>query len=1838
MTDSVDAVDWTAPHWAAYEGDVDRVRWRLAQGANPSLAATGQQVSRATRAHSLEIALRCRAQLSGSWIAMASRVSVLPRWNSQGVHGLKEGQLAGQLVSLTNRWGTHFGGINALNTGLMRALGRHDGCKGITLICIVELATDDEREQSRNCGVRLVETGVDMLSNDAATVDAVASLAGTEAPVIWLGHDDKTGPLALALRRKLGGKAVLFNHMAHVAYQGFKKGDSLSADEKKELQRELFLQADHAVCVGPRLHAELDDLLGTAPDRPKVTMLMPGLDEPSEYHVKYRKTQPKHFRGFAAGRLALEDDRIKQGRLAFRGFVMAVEGQIATGKIPNLTRSPRVCLMGVTKAQEGELRTQMESWASRQLHAELIPFTENRTKYFRELASSSFAMMLSWHEGFGLVGWEAIAARVPLILGKNSGLWQFLKDEVGAAHVEQCLFPLDIRGHWADEENNENHRIEDVEAVKDAIEKIAALGNEAKKAAISLHDLIVEKGWTWDGAARDFFVSIEPLFTPRAFVAQTGCSLPGSTNPPPSLSPQSEPYDEEDMLREEFPVAPEQRAQPLGIPSLRNPFKQSLAHWTVDDEKPLPGRPGDVHRIVAAMASHGDLVLLKGRSGCGKSSLMQSGVMRRLREMDGSVLVPFRPTELMAGSGEGDALDRLASLIAGASSVRFSAGGPKAMRPVNYAKGLRKALESHHVTLVLGLDQFEEIIDELKLERERSAGASLKGWWPVISFLKALCGSPRVRLIATLESAREQSFQDLCIGEEIGLMPKTFNVDATDDTVAEIAQSGFALGGLPLDPAAIEALKIKWRAFERETPGNHASPLPLACLFLHRLYERFADQAGTTPDERLENAFAKAGSPDKDHQLTLEEIGGEDAIAFADIIQDLADEAWRAAGDEPHFADPIETDKGFRGLNNFLKPLVTVDHDGQIQLRSVVEANADEPARRRRKAFRERRLLVPVPGLKQGRVRPVHQALIDRWPPARRWAAYRKEQLQIVQRFREDAAYWHQRGKPVPQERDGSTLRAAALTLLEHLLEWTGSPGTLGKDDAVLRVQALAVFDTAEDPFTVLEGSTSGLTYAHLAASYHRVDLLRRFIAFNPECLILEEASGQNLLHSAAWQDGPAVHFLIEQGVPLKTKRSQWSAISAPIIEKLNDNFDAMIGHLGIDDPIEMTTEGKMIHFAAMHSNMYVIEHLTKHGAVLDSLDNQESTALLYAAQYDQAEAFRCLLPHIDVQKQDRWKRTAISFAAQCGAVNILSTYLTEEADPDRLSAILSHRDNLGDTPLMISARCRQPEALRALLQPDLGELGDPSAAAHRGEDGDTLFHLIFRGASDETPREADRFRARTVVEMLLRDGRLDPNLPNDKGETPFDLGRDFPEARRVLRQDERVPQDYARMTPSMRIEDLSSRRPTTVLRLLKAAPQALTDKHDLAPERRPMASTRQKKESAAAATASGGETGLEILIRLKSYRVLATLAGDRVHWPTLRQELQKLFDVAAVPSAERLRGALQRRVANGEIDNKEASELLGACVDAGDFQAARGLFCLGVPLSLRRDDQGMTVLHNAATTGDVERFQSVLAIGSFALPRDKWGRCPSDLAAELLVQKFRALEADMKHSTEEKGAVALASSIVGLPPFLSLERNAESRSANETEMMVLQMEWKEEWGIIDELDISVFDQSFHPGVPLIELRPRSSSLATGRICFLLLGDKLYRLNGTSPPIHEVNGKKNPLIDEKTVLSYLAFFCFFVRGEEGPFLIVDRRGNGFLPDLSGSYGSNMNNAFRPPQVWGQDGLGNWLVSGLVYYSNAIFFADFQVQSSGMIEVVGDATVLTDLPARVESPLEIRSPD
>jgi hypothetical protein len=235
------------------------------------------------------------------------------------------------LVILATAWGPKFGGINAFNEEMTRSLGIKAD-PAYDLICVVPRATEIQVvEAARSCHVRLVVLGE--VAEDgklpAELADAVLSelnfSAQQKRSAVWVGHDDKTGPLAIALRDLYAGsRAVLIHHMAFRAYEDRKELDSAVPRVKSEKQRAFFRRADLCFAVGPMLQEHLADLLNPVPNAPPIAMLVPALAEPDPAQVRLLDEPPHYFTAFLGGRLGSEDERIKQALLGVRGFGQAV--------------------------------------------------------------------------------------------------------------------------------------------------------------------------------------------------------------------------------------------------------------------------------------------------------------------------------------------------------------------------------------------------------------------------------------------------------------------------------------------------------------------------------------------------------------------------------------------------------------------------------------------------------------------------------------------------------------------------------------------------------------------------------------------------------------------------------------------------------------------------------------------------------------------------------------------------------------------------------------------------------------------------------------------------------------------------------------------------------------------------------------------------------------------------------------------------------------------------------------------------------------------------------------------------------------------------------------------------------------------------------------------------------------------------------------------------------------------------------------------------------------------------------------------------------------------------
>lgn len=151
----------------------------------------------------------------------------------------------------------------------------------------------------------------------------------------------------------------------------------------------------------------------------------------------------------------------------------------------------------------------------------------------------------------------------------------------------------------------------------------------------------------------------------------------------------------------------------------------------------------------------------------------------------------------------------------------------------------------------------------------------------------------------------------------------------------------------------------------------------------------------------------------------------------------------------------------------------------------------------------------------------------------------------------------------------------------------------------------------------------------------------------------------------------------------------------------------------------------------------------------------------------------------------------------------------------------------------------------------------------------------------------------------------------------------------------------------------------------------------------------------------------------------------------------------------------------------------------------------------------------------------------------------------------------------------------------------------------------------------------------LIHLRNPELDAQRVRLFYLTDRGNLFRLNGTSPPIHEVNAKAPIKLSEDNVLDYLRFFGLFVRGEDGPFYIAEEASDPLLPQYLDETAKHiLSGIVCPASFEGMNDQGHYLCDAVISYSNALFIAHFSVYPTGMVEMLGDEPIAADLPGKV----------
>lgn len=402
-----------------------------------------------------------------------------------------------KFVLLATAWGSQHGGVNSFNRDFAGGLAEALGQKG-QVFCAVLEATKDQIEDAKHLNVDLLSLGgSDEFSSNQIEIAKrlLKERFGAATIDYWIGHDVITG-FAAVQASKPSSRAALIMHMDYKSYLAIKHPGRpiLERIRKQEL---LFKNETEAAlfAIGPLLNQSCGILSNQKP-----TMLIPGFpcDLPKS------GAREGHLSAITLGRFDDESDRVKNGRLAVISFADAfVKAKERSYAYRNYDR-PLLSVIGLESEEEiAEIQALAREKAHRHVNVVGSGFETDRKQLFEMLVRSNLAMMLSWHEGFGLVGWEAIAAEVPLILGENSGLFKLIESlgKDGHGSWKDHVFGVDITGDVRKDQKLISARI---------LEAAATMSERLVKSKSLKGQLVKAFGCSWKDTANNFLKGLQP--------------------------------------------------------------------------------------------------------------------------------------------------------------------------------------------------------------------------------------------------------------------------------------------------------------------------------------------------------------------------------------------------------------------------------------------------------------------------------------------------------------------------------------------------------------------------------------------------------------------------------------------------------------------------------------------------------------------------------------------------------------------------------------------------------------------------------------------------------------------------------------------------------------------------------------------------------------------------------------------------------------------------------------------------------------------------------------------------------------------------------------------------------------------------------------------------------------------------------------------------------------------------------------------------------------------------------------------------------------------------------
>ncbi|CAN5667763.1 hypothetical protein BH23GEM9_BH23GEM9_30460 [soil metagenome] len=1428
-----------------------------------------------------------------------------------------------------------------------------------------------------------------------------------------------------------------------------------------------------------------------------------------------------------------------------------------------------------------------------------------------------------------------------------------------------------------------------------------------------------------------------------------------------------------DQAREEIRLFLEQELPFAARPDDRPRFK-GLGAYDCEDHDIYWGRAEERARAVRQLealwvSSSPTFFGIEAASGVGKSSFLRAGLIGHMRTAsscrsehtyDGVVVRPpdlmpaegtvgttgvaenahdvdARSSSTAADSAPTNPLLRLVSLAVeqistnGAASdgsdvaglTRDLAALKNELQPAAAVRLLEEVMSADR--LLIGLDQFEEIVDE------RAVPALRERWQPLVDFITAAATSAekRIGIVYTLQANRGDV---ISLDPELGPLWKdgqAHRLTFPESNLKEIICKPFENVGVTLEPQLADALESRIWAFA-DGPGNRhgrASLLPLVSVALQRIYNVVAVPAlaaarTSAAPVRTQNAAADAPADGSARDVSgsfsaatesaskpadglavgalpagldsvAVRLGKADCEGLLDVETAIADLAEGALARAKKVAGPDWSDE--ETLAGLLDRLV---RSAGLRAGHFSFPSVPLPAAGARRILAEElvdsRLLIQDPE-RAGHVQLVHEAILMHWPPAREWLEDRRDLLKLEAEVSFFAGSWEDSGYDPDQLVAHEADKAAELLARQ----WESFSATdVSAEVRLLRSFGLALLAAHPTPLLRIANTKGGTHHIGVAAAYGDTELVRRYIEVDPQCVHVQNNDKRTALFAPSFDGNEEmIQLLIDAGAAVdQTDVNDWQPVHAaaaagrlgalkrlvsqdasshvpggpsgvtPLHVAAAGGRDEIVAWLlspdvGADPKAVDRNGWTPLHSASDNGHVAAARLLLDHDAAAGAqLYGSKITPLYLAAQANAATTVSLLLDYsADPNAPAQDGRTALHIAAQRGYVAVAEALLRAETPcatdarvkgqcPIHVAAENGHaavvrilldsgadsnaKDGDGRTALHIAAAKGFSDVVRALSgRCDIAALDEsgywPLRAALRAGNVDMARLLIDElHASVDHPRERDwslihlAALSGSVSEgrVLLRLG-ADPNTRGTDEATPLHLaaeaGRE--EFVQLLLGDERV--------------DISARERGGVTPLHVAAERGHSGV---------VAAILERFPETAAAVDDAGFTPLHYAIQAGNPKIVEVLLGaaspgdetatvedSRHHVPPVPTPLQTAAEVGDVAVIALL---IARGAPVGEATAGKPLPLILA-VRNGHYAAALRLLEAGatLPAGHRSDDRLLFDLFSA-----------------YWLTRG-WGNArDGTIAAEV----WRRLDLD---GVPLVTGPATVEGVTAQP----LE-SAPGPDGPHSGDVVLRYQWApageelrlrmiRDLGRIDDgLDLSeagtridLAALPFYRTVRLLRMTDESWPVA-GLAIYYLLSDagESYRLDGSSPPIHEANSVENIELSDSCVLDYLRFFCYFVRGDDGPFHIAERLDDAVLPpDLDESLRTVIGGVVRPASCTGRDNAGNFLCDATVFYSSSVYDASFIIQQNGMIEMDDDDPVTDTLPVRIHSPIVYEKP-